>query len=78
MSPFWGPGATSEVSGQRRGLEGFYNRRFEHKVGRRIVRSRVRLNRGISEDLDRSIIAGGREVFVRRIEGDAFDMTAVD
>ena len=77
MSTVWRPIAAAEVCGQRRGLKGRGDGVVQNEVVDLVLLSSVRRGGVEAVDFDGSVVAGGREVFVRGIEGYALDVALV-
>lgn len=71
------PRASPEVGCERGVDERFSNRVLKDEIVNRIMSTVVLSWRGEAKDSYRSIIASGRKILVRGVEGDAFDMTRV-
>lgn len=72
-----GPGASAEICGQGRALEGGADGRIEDKIVNHVVLRRIRRGRGEAEDFDCSVVAGRGEELVGRVKGDALDVALV-
>ena len=77
MIPIRRPGTSTEIRGKWRSDKGTGNGGFKHKIVDLVLRGRIRGRGAKTEDLDSSIIASSSKVFIRRVEGDAFDMALV-
>lgn len=77
MSTVGRPGATAEVSGQRRGRKGGGDGLLEREVVALVVSAGIGLWGSEVIYSHGAVVAGGGKVFVGRVEGDAFDMTLV-
>lgn len=72
-----GPGASAEISCERRVYKWLYDGVLEDEVIDGVVGRIILGRRGESKDANGAIIAGGSKVFVGRIEGDALDVTGM-
>ena len=71
------PGAAAEVRRQGRALERRADGRLQDKIVNHVMLGRSRRRRGVSKDLDGSVVAGRREELSSRVEGDSFDVALV-